>query len=79
MKSVSNTRASRDKKLKQGYYPRGCFLTNTNEYFICGKRAGLSCANLRKARSKALKKGHKRVAQLASEKMKIKALHCNSK
>ena len=67
-----NTRKARDVAMKKGYYPKPCFLTNTNEYFICGKNASLSCVNLRSAKSKALKKGHKKVVDKAVRQMKIK-------
>ena len=63
--------------MKQNKWPRSCFLSNSNEYFFCkGKRASISCGLLRSVRKRALKNGHKGVADKA---LKMLRIHCFSK
>jgi len=70
---IHRTRAASEKARKLNKWPSGCFLSRSNEYFVCkGKRATQSCALLRSAKKKALKNGHSQIAKKADFRLKNK-------
>ena len=67
-KGVFRSNASRLKAKEKGVYPRICFLTSSNEYFVCGPSGRKkSCSMLRKAKASAQRKGHTAVAAKAQK------------
>ena len=70
-KTTFRSRKSFEAARKKGIYSKRCFLSNSNEYQICGKSGRkVSCKLLRSARAKALKNGHRSIAKKASNKLK---------
>jgi len=66
-KIIHRSRSAQDKARKQNLWPRGCFLSNSDQYFVCkGKRATISCDLLRKVKARASRNGHKSVVAKAA-------------
>ena len=64
---VHRSRSAAKKARKENKWPSICFLSNSNEYFVCkGKRASRSCSLLRSVQKRALQNGHKSVAKKAA-------------